>query len=491
MRIPVWMKTAGVLVLVALAACGKRTMTRPPLALPPECGISLAPAKAADSLTVALFDVVEPKHAPWARNAGERLLFGNLYETLIVVDCLGDVRPGLAAAWRKEKRGRRWVFALREDARFWDGTPVTADDVVASCQDALTLDTAVDSITAGGDGVVIVYLERRHRHVPRALSAPLFAVAKASGDSDWLVGTGPYRIVSTKGRPGDETGGSITAVPAFDGRGPVVRFLETSVYDARDLLEGEIDVLVTTDPDVIEYAAGRPQLSTTALPWDKTYVLLSTTRFEKIRRGEKPAAIPTDLSDKLARDAVTGDARGYRHPSWWDDFDDCGDVSFDLPWFDISPRGADSASRWKRIVYDARDPVARDLAERIVALAATDPATSAEAAAISDAIPGLTGGGFGVTAVGVTGAELRSSIRTGGDFAYVIPIPKRPADPCFEASEMMRRMPWLSVLGSDFADAMLPLVDTRPYLIANHDRAGLAVDWYGTIFIGNRKLEGR
>ena len=40
--------------------------------------------------------------------------------------------PGLAASWRLDADGRTWIVTLRENARFSDGTPVTAADVRAS-----------------------------------------------------------------------------------------------------------------------------------------------------------------------------------------------------------------------------------------------------------------------------------------------------------------------------------------------------------------------
>ena len=60
------------------------------------------------------------------------MLFRQLYETLVRVDCHGRVRPGLAASWRLDANGRTWIVTLRENARFSDGAPVTAADVRAS-----------------------------------------------------------------------------------------------------------------------------------------------------------------------------------------------------------------------------------------------------------------------------------------------------------------------------------------------------------------------
>lgn len=47
-------------------------------------------------------------------------------------------RPGLAESWVEDEPGRRYTFTLREDLRWSDGTPLTADDV------AWTVNTARD-----------------------------------------------------------------------------------------------------------------------------------------------------------------------------------------------------------------------------------------------------------------------------------------------------------------------------------------------------------
>ena len=82
--------------------------------------------------TIALVERIDPSHAPYPSNESERLLFRQLYETLVRVDCNGRVRPGLAASWRLDADGRTWIVTLRDGARFADGTAVTAGAVRAS-----------------------------------------------------------------------------------------------------------------------------------------------------------------------------------------------------------------------------------------------------------------------------------------------------------------------------------------------------------------------
>ena len=55
-----------------------------------------------DTLRIALLEPVDAGHAPTPANDAERLVFRQLYEPLVRVDCAGVVRPGLASRWRSE-----------------------------------------------------------------------------------------------------------------------------------------------------------------------------------------------------------------------------------------------------------------------------------------------------------------------------------------------------------------------------------------------------
>lgn len=492
MRVSLFWQTVAAAALVVLAACGKPQLTMRVSMFPPECGLLPEPARAADSITVALLDTAPPELAPWSGETGERVLIHQLYETLITVDCLGEVRTGLAESWMKEDGGRQWTFELREGARFWDGVPVTAGDVAWIWRHGLAEPAmryaGIDSIRTGGDRDLHVFFNQRHRRVPRVLSSRAFAVAVSYDDSPWPVGSGPYRVAASRGGFGSVAKHTVTAHPPFGEVGTVIRFLEADTYEARDLLEGVIDVVVTDDPAVIEYATTRSQVTTIPLPWDRTYVLLSTSRVRDLRQGGTPRTISRDFTDRLARDAVRSDARGYQRPSWWDELRNCSALTPTFASLSLMPRGANESFGSKRILYQLDDPVARDLAERIVALAAVDPAVSLEAAEIVSAVPGLSGDGTRIVAEGVTKDELAMSLRTGDDFAYVVSLARRPADPCYEARKLLDRARWLVLLGDDFAKALVPLVDTRMHLIANEEKVGLAIDWYGNLIVNGTPL---
>jgi hypothetical protein len=369
MRISLCFRTIGLFLIVVLASCGKPTISRPPIIVPADCEILHSPGEAADSIRVALLDAVDPQFAPWARNSSEQLLFSHLYETLITVDCIGNVQPGLAESWKSRRDGRRWTLELREGAEFWDGTPVTAADVLTSWQRAsvepMAFYAVIDSVITAGDKVLHVDFKERHRKVPRVLSAPALAIAKPAVDSRWPLGSGPYRIASSRIYT-VMSERAITTRPTFGADEPVIQFLENSRHDARDFLGGVVDMMITSDPAVIEYAKGLPSFATVALPWTKTYVLLSTTRVSELRGGGRPEQVSADFSDALARDAVRGEARGYQSPSWWDDLYGCDELLADGVDPSAIPQSAAEPGRPRRILYDTSDPCACIAGDRCV-----------------------------------------------------------------------------------------------------------------------------
>jgi len=489
MRLSILILAAVAVALGPFVGCSNRTVMTPVVIPSPECVISQGLVETANTITVALLDDISPGNAPVARNDSERILFRHVYETLITVDCLGRVQAGLAKGWRRGGDGRIWTFELREDVQFWDGTPLTAEDVIRSWRrfmvETMVTAAGIDSTGIVKEHVLRVYFDRPHREVPRVLSSLEFAVVKRAGESLWPVGSGSYRIETPVQKDAAEFNRTVVCTPVSYREGPVIRFVETRMSDTRDLLEGVIDVMVTADPAVIEYALRRPQLTTVALPWNRTYVLLSPSRVLKLLQGGTVGDLPPDLLDGFAQDAVRGDARGHRSPSWWETLDECGRFYPPAEGNPPMPYGAHAGSGLRRILYAMKDPIARDLAERIVALAATDTISSSEAAELAHAVPGLIGNDFRIVTEGKPEKELEMSIRDGDEFAYIIPVSCQWTDPCYEERRLTNSAPWLSIEVVDLSDALIPLVDTRRYVIVDRSSVEPVIDYSGDILITN------
>jgi len=68
-----------------------------------------------------------------AEGVPESNVMRNLLEGLVETDNNGQLVPGVAKQWQSEE-GRIWTFTLRDDARWSNGKPVTAQDFVYSWQ---------------------------------------------------------------------------------------------------------------------------------------------------------------------------------------------------------------------------------------------------------------------------------------------------------------------------------------------------------------------
>jgi len=250
--------------------------------------------------TVALNDRVNAANAPRPTNDSERLLFRQIYETLVRVDCEGRVVPSLASSWRLSIDGHTWIVALREGARFSDGTPVTAREVRASWSRDGTggelqphVNRLVRSLISIDDQTLAITLRSQRVDVPLALAHTDLAITKPVPGSLWPAGTRGAQI----------TGNRETLVVTTADDVPSVRFL-AGPGDPRDFLDKGVDLLVTRDAAALNYAATLGQFQSVPLAWQRTYVLLTPGR------TRASSTVSEEVRQALAVDAVRGDARG-------------------------------------------------------------------------------------------------------------------------------------------------------------------------------------
>jgi hypothetical protein len=388
--------------------------------------------------TVGLTEPVNAANAPTPSNDSERLLFRQVYETLVAIDCNGRAVPGLAVSWRLDADGRAWVVTLREGARFSDGVPVSSADVRAAWRrdDASSelhwrVNRLIESLVVLDDRTLAITLRRRYADAPLALAHTDLAVARYVADSRWPLGTRASRIVSNNDAPA--AAHSVITLER-DGLSPV-RFI-VAPGDPRDLLDDVVDLLLTRDPAALDYAATLSRFQSVPMPWQRTFVLLTP-------RG-RVSPLSDEARQALAEDGVRGEARGAAGPFWWQMLPDCQIAQ-------PPPRG--HATLTRRIVYDAGDSAARDLAERLVGL------------------------GRYQRAIGLTGDALARARRMGNDAGYVVAVDSRPVDPCRELHVLIDNVRWLD------PEAIVPLVDTRLQAIVQRGRAGVIAEWDGGLLL--------
>jgi hypothetical protein len=415
--------------------------------------------------TVALADRIDSSNAPRPSNDSERLLFRQLYETLVRVDCNGRLAPGLAASWRLDADGHTWILTMRESARFSDGTPVTAADVRASWtrdgqSDELQLPVSrlVHSIIPVSDRAVAIRLRRQRVDAPVTLAHPDLAIAKSVADSPWPAGTLSGRIAP---QSATRVAGAVTAISLVRDNRSTVRFL-VATGDPRDLLDGGVDLLLTRDPAALEYAATLPQFRSVPMAWQRVHVLLTPGRS---RSSPWPSE---DVRRVLADDAVRGEARAALGPFWWQMLPDC----------DVMPSPSPQSAPTPRVVYDAGDAAGRDLAERLVGLVrASGPAATALLDAILPDRPKRTY----QRATGLTGEALALARRLGTDAGYVLSLDRRPIDPCRDLQSLMDDVRWLD------PETIVPLVETRLHAVVRRGRSGVTAEWDGGMLIAGVK----
>ena len=136
-------------------------------------------------------------------------IYDLLYDSLVTIDDNYLPQPGLAESWEESGSGKTWTFHLRENVTFSDGTPLTANDVVATAQYILrraqdensadkgfyaNLNYFVSSITAKDDYTVVVKAARKYWGLLYAMTFPILPADYVESDNP--PGTGAY-VVST------------------------------------------------------------------------------------------------------------------------------------------------------------------------------------------------------------------------------------------------------------------------------------------------------
>jgi peptide/nickel transport system substrate-binding protein len=136
--------------------------------------------------------------------------FGLLYARLLRLNAeTSKLEPSLAESWEASGDGKAYTFRLR-DAKFSDGTPITAEDVVFSLERVRTSKesaypaplAAIESISASDPKTVIVKL--KHPFGPMLSNLEIWnmgVVSKKDVDSrgdkafaDVPVTSGPYKV---------------------------------------------------------------------------------------------------------------------------------------------------------------------------------------------------------------------------------------------------------------------------------------------------------
>jgi hypothetical protein len=424
----------------------------------------------AATLTVAVGQATDAAHAPAPRNPAERLIFRQLYETLVRVDCVGTVLAGLAESWTAGDDGHAWQFRLRNGAAFSDGSPVTARAILeswsATPHSAARVSAAFASVTALGERELRVELRAPAVH-PFVFAHPDFAVALRKADGLTPIGTGPFRMDSSN----DARGIRLVQRSARAGAPAAVAFRVFSSADPRAALDAGVDVLVTADPAAIAYARALNDYTVTPLPWNRTYALAG-----RVPGGAADTLMgpPADALLALARDAAPAGTRVAVPPFWWTDAT-CRTTS------DAPPPRAQVRAGARTIIYPRADAVARGIAERLVALAW--PAARAPAW-LRALLPRDYAAAGAPVAAGVTEPAVLDSLRNGRGLAFIVPLPRSAAAAC--AAAALGDGSAAFALTSTPEWRITPLLDAHDYLVHRRNVGAITVEADGTLLFDGR-----
>lgn len=182
-------------------------------------GVVALPAAAQEpvAITVNAVQIIGTIDPAKINDYTEYMAAVNLYDAMTTVDATGTVIPQLAKSWDISDDSLTYTFHLKEDAKFQNGDPVTAADVVYSVQRLLSINEGPaylfsdlldeSSVTAIDDHTVEFVLNKVY--APFITITPILLVVNesqvnSSDEDEWgetqlaetTLGAGPYSLSS-------------------------------------------------------------------------------------------------------------------------------------------------------------------------------------------------------------------------------------------------------------------------------------------------------
>lgn len=119
-------------------------------------------------------------------------VMGNVFEPLVNFDEKGtNIIPWLATSFKSENGYKKWIYTLRENVKFHDGTPFSAQAVVTSFSNIKNLPFKVEAI---GEKQVQITLSSPNANFNQVLAEPYYFIIspKMLQDKKIVSGTGPF-----------------------------------------------------------------------------------------------------------------------------------------------------------------------------------------------------------------------------------------------------------------------------------------------------------
>ena len=353
----------AILVIVAVVAVTYFIITKQQL--PTETPItSVAPATTPPEKTVVIYaSLSEMTTADPSTEFSNSILWMCLvYEPLLWYDPLENkFIPGLAEKWVSNENGTVWTFYLRKDAKFHDGTPVTATAVKLSIERTIALGQGAAFIWSSVDRIEVVdnYTVRFYLKYPTALDQVAassygawifspkvveYANAKNLTDpkvAEWFnaghdAGSGPYKLV--KWDPENEIvlekfedwwGWKTPGYPLASPKAPdifIVKIVKDAVTQERLVLSGDVHIAEYVPLEDVDVLKANPNIQLVIKPSFQNLLLLINTKKPPLDnvlvRRAIAHAIPYEDIVKVARSGIAKVASGPIPHGMWGHFED-------------------------------------------------------------------------------------------------------------------------------------------------------------------------
>lgn len=256
-------------------------------------------------LVVAISSDLFRTDPSWDASGSSRNVFINAYERILGFDDEGNLIPALASSYKRLDE-KTWDFTLRDGAKFWDGTPVTANDVKFTIERAAKDDTSrlnsyvasIAEVQVVSDTEFKVVTTDPDAILPNRL-ANVFVISEASVadyDAGKIVaplGSGPYKITvwdQNKQVVLERNENYNLGTPKIEKI--TFRVITEAATRIAELQAGGVDLISDLNPDMISLLSSNSNLSVKSVPSNRTMFIGFNTW------GDGP------LSDARVRQAI-------------------------------------------------------------------------------------------------------------------------------------------------------------------------------------------
>jgi peptide/nickel transport system substrate-binding protein len=248
-------------------------------------------------------------------------LFQNIFDQLTEIGADGSINPKLATEWTSNADSTEWVFSIRTDAKWHDGTMVSIGDVLWTFQKIMADDSSpvkaylsrVASVEQRGDDQIAFLLNAPFAPFARQMTLvsimPQAAYEAVGAEAFNLapVGSGPFKMESwvkddrlVLKANSDYWGGA----PAIET--VVFRPVPSEAARASALLSGELDVVPLLPPALVDRIDSADGVNVQKVASNRVlYLGFDTTQTPydnvKLRQAIDHAIDRTAITDRLLR----------------------------------------------------------------------------------------------------------------------------------------------------------------------------------------------